>query len=202
MKLKTLLGSVVLLATMANVSARSEGFDYLSKNGKTLESKNAVNLKLQVTEDFQALDEIHYEANFHNHPFKISMASFIHNTRIIAMHAEQVTDNSGFLDYSYLESTTFQGIDFFLLARCATLSDADVTEATDLSHYKANGFDFAPNIYLYQLFKTSPDGNNEVVITYGEKVPNCTKKHESTEFKAAVKTRLEQTITLELTQQG
>jgi hypothetical protein len=49
---------------------------------------------------------------------------------------------------------------------------------------------------MKQYFKTSPNGNSEIVVTYGEKVKDCTSNSVTTSFKAEFNNRMEELVNL------
>ncbi len=69
------------------------------------------------------------------------LAAFLGDSSFIMVHAETVTDNSGFLDYSYLDSTSLNGISFYKRVRCAEIWDEFIEEEHDIRFLNENGFD-------------------------------------------------------------
>ncbi len=177
-------------------TATSNAFDYLAYKDDALQSTHALKFSLEIPRGFQKIEPLHHQAVFNEHPFNVSVAGLIGEKTILAVHAEQVTDDSVFLDYSYMEAATLDGIDFYMKAQCLELPDSTINGAADLRYFKENGFDFHPAVYLKQYFRNAADGNSEYVLSYGRQVSDCTDKTITDIFKHAFNEELEQTVVL------
>jgi hypothetical protein len=181
---------------------KKEEFNYLQIENDTLKSIHGLKYYLQKPEGFKLIKPINYQAVYNNHPFNVSVAAFINDNNIIAVHAEQVTDSSGFLDYSYLEPFSLNRNHFYMKSQCLEINREEIENAHDLRYFKENEFDFFPAIYLKQFFVNSPDGNSEYVITFGEKVSNCSQKTISDSLKKSIDNKIiEYLSTLKKTKQ-
>lgn len=177
---------------------KSLNFAYLEFTGKhTIQATHDLPLAVHVPDGFKQLAPMNHQPEFNGHPFNISTAAFTNGQAIVMVHAERLTDSSGYLDYSYMTPAQLSGLDFYVTERCVEITDALMDEATDLNYFQQQGFDFYPSVYLKQYFVNSPDGNAEFVITYGERIRDCTENTLNDAFKAAFYKRLEETITVQ-----
>ena len=143
-------------------------FMYLDEN--RLVAEHGLPFVLQIPENFEVMKPFSYQADFHGRPFNVTVCAFWKEDTIIAIHAERLADNSGILDYSYMEPDTLSGIQFYRQTHLANLKSSDVHKAKDLKYFKSQGFDFSPSIHLRQYFYHSKDGNAEFVMTLGKKI--------------------------------
>ncbi len=152
---------------------------FLKIEGNTVLAIHGLAFEIEIPKGFRAIAPTSYQARFHDHPFRVTVSALIKEDTIIAIHAERLEDQSGTLDYSYLEETTLSGFPFYTHTKRVDLDVNAVNSAADLRYFKENSFDFAPAIYLKQFFVTSIDGNAEYVLTIGKKISTETENLES-----------------------
>lgn len=146
---------------------------YLRYYEDQLISMHGLNFGLKIPESYTAKPIINYDTNFNNHPFYVSFAPLISSDRFLSVHAEAVTDNSGYLNYSHLDEFKIDDILFYRKDQCVRLSTETVNSMNDLRYVKDLGFGFDSPVYLAQFFKHSFDGNKEYVLTFAQRVANC-----------------------------
>ena len=187
---------LLTLLLTAPMLANGSPFNYLKLSDNKIISTHELKFAISKPAGFKLLGPTNYSAEFNNHPFNITFAAFTKHNKVLAIHAERVSDNSGYLDYSYMEPATLDGIGFYQRVNCAELSAENVSEAQDLAYLAKQGFNFNPAIYLIQFFINSDDGNAEYVITYGEQVTSCDPSTISAEFKTQAQKSLQQIVEL------
>lgn len=149
------------------------GFDFLDVTGNSVQTYHSIKSTLGISDTFRYLGEEHYTANYHGHPFEVNVAAFLSEKALFSIHAEKVSDNSGYLDYSYMEQVFFEDRPFRYSRKCLQLTQEQVDNAPDLHFFKQHGFDFSPHIRLEQFFIVSEDKNSEIVFTYATKHNSC-----------------------------
>ena len=183
-----------LLAQLAKAQDRSAEFQYLQFQGQQLQSVHSIKHNLPVPKGFRKTQIFNHKPTYNGHPFNVTTAGLHDADRIIMVHAEIVTDNSGFLDYSYMDSTRLDGLTFYSKETCLIITDEILSEAKDLKFFQGQGFNFLPAIYMKQFFKNSEDGNQEYVLSYAERVTDCSSTTISNCFKKRFRRRVNKTI--------
>ena len=173
----TFIATVLILTCNAGKAQETDNknqtFNYLEfKDGKIV-STHAIQMVLDIPAGFRQIQPHSYKPVFNGHPFNVTFAAVVNKNTIIMVHAEKVTDDSGFLDYIYMAPVELDGFKFFKKEHCLKLTEEIYNKAVDIKFISDNGFDFGEAIYLKQFFINSPDGNYEYVISYGERVCNC-----------------------------
>ncbi|WP_271766214.1 hypothetical protein [Aquimarina algiphila] len=163
-------------------SEKKVDFNYLQFRDSEIISTHAIKYALQIPSGFSKIPPLNHKPTFNNHPFNVSVAALMKEKHLIIVHAEKVTDNSNFLDYSYMEPVKLNGLNFFMKENCLVLNKKIFKEAADIRYIKKNGFDFGVAIYLKQFFVNSPDKNYEYVLSYGERVCDCSEKTINDDF--------------------
>ncbi|MCC2616221.1 hypothetical protein LJ739_08215 [Aestuariibacter halophilus] len=184
MRLLPLLGGLWLTTALAQPPDTPTPFDYLDTSPERIAVNHGVGIQLPVPGQFNGLGEHHYTSLFEHQPFAISVTGYQHEDLLLAVHAERLEDNAGSLHYDYLTPTTLNGIPFYQQEHCIEFSRSMVDNAQDLRFFRAAGFDFSPGVYLRQYFKTSVDGNADVVITLAQKTDSCSPIAVNKGFKA------------------
>lgn len=192
----TLLLTQFLTGCTTKRAAPGDSFSYLTYDNDVLQSTHDIRFSLKIPEGYRPIAPLNHKATFNEHPFNVSVVGFIGNNRVIAVHAERVTDDYGFLDYSYLEPVRLSGIDFYMKAQCLELPEGVVEDTADLRYFKENGFNFYPNVYLKQFFYNSLDGNSEYILSYGARVADCAENTITDSFKSDIDKEIEGTIRL------
>jgi hypothetical protein len=173
------------------------GFRYLQLEGEVLKSTHQIKLSLKIPDGFSRTEDFNYRPIFNNQPFNVSTAAVYDENRIIMVHAEALPDSSGYIDYSYLDTINILGIDFYTKESCVVMSEELLSNAKDLQFFQSEGFDFYPAIYLNQFFLDTEDGNAEYVLSYGERVSDCSQTTIDQSFKDRFFEKLKSTLVFE-----
>ncbi len=173
------------------------GFSYLQLEAEVLKSTHQIDLSLKIPEGFSRTEDFNYRPIFNNHPFNVSTAAVYDNNRIIMVHAEALADSSGYLDYSYMNTINLHAIDFYTKETCLVITEELLSNAKDLQFFQSEGFDFYPAIYLKQFFLNTEDGNAEYVLSYGERVNDCSETTVNEPFKDLFLEKLKSTVVFE-----
>ena len=125
-----LLSLFLMSCSSIHIKKKPHEFRYLEFKNDTLKSTHAIQLSLKIPSGYRKIVPLNHKAIFNNHPFNVSIAALKRNENIIIVHAEKVTDSSGFLDYSYLKPVILSGINFFMKYEvwsedCIVLSNFD-----------------------------------------------------------------------------
>lgn len=177
-------------------SENNPEFKYLEFEDDVLKSTHDIKFSLKIPDGFSKINPLNHKATFNDHPFNVSVAALISEKTIIMVHAEKVTDSSGFLDYSYLKPASLSGFDFHIRESCFEINEELLDDAVDVLYFQENGFNFYPAMYLKQYFLNTSDGNSEYVLSYGKRVCDCSDKTISDTFKNDFIRELERTILL------
>jgi len=193
-----LLLTLTLFATCSSSIAqniesdKNPEFEYLEFEDDVLKSTHDIKFSLKIPSGFSKIKPLNHKPTFNDHPFNVSTAALISEKTIIMVHAEKVTDSSGFLDYSYLKPASLGGFDFHMKESCTEITDEVLDEAVDVRYFQENGFNFRPAMYLKQYFLNT----SEYVLSYGKRVRDCSDKTISNTFKDDFNRELERTILL------
>lgn len=173
-------------------------FQYLTVDSGVVRSIHKIKHSLHIPRGFNTTQILRHKPIFNEHPFNVS-AIGVHNRDIIIMvHAEAITDSSGYLNYSYMDSTQLDGIKFYASdENCITITDDLLSNAIDLQFFQERGVNFFPAIYMKQYFQNSEDGNYEYVLSYAKRVADCSESTITKSFKKNFKKQLKKTIELE-----
>lgn len=191
-----LIACVSKIETQAQEKPSASDFQYLQFQESSLKSVHAIRLILDIPDGFKRTGFLNHSPVFHEHPFNVSTAAVYDSMTIIMVHAEALADSSGYLNYSYMEAATLNGIEFYSKDNCVEITAALLSNAKDLQFFQNEGFNFYPVIYLKQYFKTTDDGNAEFVLSYGERVCDCSEATISQAFKKQFMDRLNNTVNL------
>lgn len=163
----------VTSSTTELVESEESEKTYLKYSQAQLTSSHGLDFVLKVPRNFSVKPIINYEANFNNHPFYVSFAALMSRDTLLAVHAETVEDESGYLNYGHLERFDIDNIVFYRKDQCVSLDEETISSMNDLSYVKKEGFDFGRPTYLAQFFKHADDGNKEIVLTIARHVADC-----------------------------
>ena len=180
---------IIMLSLLSGAFAHplQSKFDYLKVNGNTVRSVHQIKYSLRVDKSFKFLGEYHHQPTYGGKQFNVSVAAYARGDRLVMVHAEAHTDNSGGLDYSNLKPDPVGGIKFTSREQCAVLAEIpDPESIPDLRFLREVGFAPAPAIFLKQYLIASPDGSAEYVLSYGNRVASCRDEIITPEFKAGI----------------
>ena len=189
---------LTLVIAMAQETQLAKGDSKLIyKKGNTIFSTHELRFALKVPEGYRSSDILHYYPDYHGHPFEVSAISVFNDRSILMLHAERVSDQSGFLEYSYLEKDTLSGLEFYMQDRCFEVTEELLHRAVDLQFFSEAGYIYGPALYIRQYFITSDDGNAEVVLGYAENACDCDDTTINEPFKKFFIQRLREKVSIE-----
>jgi hypothetical protein len=176
-------------------AATAQTFDYLNVDGNTVETTHPAKYRFKLSKALKPLGEFHHQPVYEGVRFNVSLAAFAREDRLLMVHAEMHTDQSGGLDYSKLPPAEVRGVRFNMREQCVTLADVrDPYGNPELRFVRDRGFVVLPPLYLRQFYATSPDGTAEVVLTYATRVESCGGDALTAEFKAGVEKELRSAV--------
>lgn len=175
--------------------AAQNKFDYLRVSGNGVRSTHRIRYSAKIDGSFKRLGEYHHQPTYDGKMFNVSAVAFARGDRLVMIHAEAHTDNSGGLDYSGLKPDPLGGINFTSREQCAALADIpDPYSIPDLRFLRDGGFTPAPAMFLKQFLIASPDGTSEFVLSYGSRVASCGDDVITSEFKAGIDRELRSAV--------
>lgn len=149
-------------------------FAHLAVAAGGIETTHRLGFRIEADGPFVLAGPKHRTDVFNGVPYEISLAAFIEPRRAVVVHAERVKDMSGASDYSDrpmadwpLEGFVSEG------PACLPLSPADIEGEHDLEWLAANGFEPDGAFGYQQYFTTTPDHNDEVVVTLIAEAATC-----------------------------
>lgn len=163
---------LALAAFPASVSA--EAFDYLNRQGNAVTTTHQAGYRIKIDPSFKPLGELHHRQSSGERHFKVSFAAYANGGDIILIHAERLEQDTGILTYQHLPRTSLNGIDFGFREQCVPEeAQADLETNAEALFVREKGFPLQLPFLLTQFLKAAPDGNAEVVISYGRAVASC-----------------------------
>lgn len=149
-------------------------FSYLTRSGDTLQTTHGLNYTFIASGGLELHGPSHRIATFNDVPFEISLAAFIRDDDAIMVHAERVADGSGASNYTRYPESDWPDGDFRLAPPgCVALSEEDIDGEHDLEWLRDRGFTPTGAIYTVQYFASTPDFNDEIVISFLLRVNGC-----------------------------
>ena len=142
---------------------------FLRLENEMLIADHGLPFVFEIPKEWNIIEPFSYRESYHGVRFCVTVCAFWKDETIVAVHAERLEDESGSLDYSYMEPAVLSDLNFYKQDRVAVLDPGAVEKAKDLKYFKSRGFDFSPSIHLRQYFYHSKDGNAEYVVTIGKK---------------------------------
>jgi hypothetical protein len=164
------IAATLLLASVA--SGAATGFSFIEASPNALRTTHAIRLDIARPMGFRTARPTSRDAVFNGHPYKVTLAGFLGRDQAILLHAERVADRSGASNYERLPQADLPG--FRARTQCAAITAADAAEEHDLSWLTQHGWNPAgASLAIRQYFRTTPDYNEEVVISLIAKVDRC-----------------------------
>ena len=148
-------------------------FSHLDSDGTRISTRQAIPLVISADGSMRVTPATHRLADFDGHPFEVSLAALVGSDEAVMVHAERVADSSGRSNYDSLPPAGWPDSRFRLRRQCATIDRETVQAEHDLAYLDRHGFDPVGNLALDQYFATSPDHNQEVVISIVARVADC-----------------------------
>ncbi len=156
------------------LAAAPAPFSYIAVHRTALKSTNGVRIKLQGPAGYRLLRPTSRHATFEGHPYEVTLAALAGKGGAIMFHAEKVTDDSGASNYDALPASSWRA--FHRRSQCASIASGDVAVEHDLKWLADRGWSPIGNLALEQHLKSTPDHNQEVVISLIAKVKGCADK--------------------------
>src|SRR5256885_3029746 len=113
----------LILSLLVGAMPPQVKFDYLKVKGNTVQSTHQIKDVFKIDKSFTRLGEYHHQPTYGDRKFNVSVAAYARGERLIMIHAEAHTDNSGGLDYSNLKPDPVDGINFTSREQCAVLAE-------------------------------------------------------------------------------
>jgi hypothetical protein len=145
----------------------------LRVRGRRLETTRRLQYTVSVPAGYRLAGPESRRAEFHGHPFDVSLAAFLAEDAFVMIHSERVADKSGASNYEDLPADRLDGFPTRSRSMCAELSARDVSGEHDLKFLADHGFAPEPAILLKQHFLTTSDHNEEVVVSLGRRAGGC-----------------------------
>ena len=146
----------------------------LKAHGARLSTLHSLPYQIKGSDDFRLKGPKHRRDIFNEVPYAISLAAFVGEDAALMVHAERVDDGSGASNYDNLDEAGWPDRQFRSSgAECITLEEGDAAGEHDLEWLKANGFDPVGTLLFQQYFASSSDYNDEVVLSFLARVPEC-----------------------------
>jgi len=171
MTIGSAIAAALLLASAA-ANAATPGFSFIASTKNALRTTHSIRLEIARPQGYRIARPTRRNAVFNAHPYEVTLSGFLGRDRAILLHAERVADRSGASDYDKLPESDLPG--FRMRTQCAAISAEDAAEEHDLSWLAANGWNPAgASLAIRQYFRTTPDHNEEVVISLIARVARC-----------------------------
>jgi hypothetical protein len=172
------------------------GFAHLRSRDGGFDSTHGLRYRFEATDALAPVGPLHRTDRFDGNPYEISLAAFVSSESAIMLHVERVADGSGASDYDALAPAGWPDQRFRSEGpNCVDVAIAERDEEHDLRWLQANGFDPVGQLVVQQFFATTPDHNDEIVVTLMRLVADCdeTAAHSGT---AAVLDDLRSVVTI------
>lgn len=153
---------VAACSTVPNVPA---AFAHLNATPRAIETTHGVRLTLDSPSGFRLAGPTHRTAEFDGHPYEVSLAAFLGSDEAVMVHAERVADRSGASNYQDLPAADWPGTGFRQRGYCVAVTPDMVAAEHDLNWLRGHGWDPAGNVAAVQYLATTPDFNEEVVVS-------------------------------------
>ncbi len=171
--------SIAALALLAGCSEADEAQEtrfasLLRAEAGVLRSTHSLPYRFEASGPYTLTDVSDRQDMFNGVPYNISRAAFISEDAAVMVHAETVADKSGASNYDELPLADWPAPGFRSEGSvCIVLSDADVEGEADPEWLSDNGFDVVGALSFGQYFLSSPDYNDELVVSLFVRVPSC-----------------------------
>jgi len=166
----SLIATALLLASAP--PGATVGFSFIEASPNALRTTHNTRLEIVRPKGFRIARPTSRSTAFNAHPYDVTLAGFLGRDQAILLHAERVTDRSGASNYDTLPPGDLAG--FRVRTQCAAIAAVDVAEEHDLAWLAQHGWNPAgASLAIRQYFRTTPDHNEEVVISLIAKVERC-----------------------------
>ncbi|MBY8825032.1 hypothetical protein [Sphingomonas colocasiae] len=170
MTIRSAIAAALVFA--ASAAAAAPAFSFITASPHALRTTHAIRLELARPGRFRVAAPTSRDAVFNTRPYQVTLAGFLARDRAILLHAERVADRSGASNYDHLPTGDLP--EFRVRTQCAAITAADAAEEHDLSWLARHGWNPAgASLAIRQYLRTTPDHNEEVVISLIAKVDRC-----------------------------
>jgi hypothetical protein len=153
--------------------AAGPAFAHLEVRGRVIRSRTALPLSVAAPPHFRRAGPEHRVAEFDGHPFEVSLAAWLGESGAVMVHAERVRDGSGASNYDALPTADWPGPHFRMRSYCVTVTAEQVAEEHDLRFLDRAGWSPLGPVALEQYLRTTPDHNQEVVVSLVVRGVDC-----------------------------
>jgi hypothetical protein len=116
----------------------------------------------------------HRTDQFGDNPYEISLGALMSEIGVVMIHAERVADQSGASNYEAKPPSDWPDQSFRSDgAVCIDVPASEIEGEHDLEWLQDNGFEPSGSLAYAQYFATTPDFNDEIVITLLAPVSSC-----------------------------
>lgn len=158
----------------AGGSGPATGFAHLVRRSGGFESTHGLPYRFVAAASLTAAGPLHRTDRFHDVPYEISLAAFVCAETAFMVHAERVADRSGASNYDGMKPSSWPDARFRTNGpTCMTVQSEERDEEFDLRWLQANGFDPTGTLAVQQFFASTPDHNDEIVLTLMRHVAAC-----------------------------
>ena len=132
-------------------------------------------LSYTITSDqLKAAGPKHRTDQFGDNPYEISLAAFVSKKGAVMIHAERVANQSGASNYEDKPRSNWPDDSFRSDGVvCIEVPAAEIEGEHDLEWLRDKGFEPSGTLAYAQYFATTPDYNDEIVVTLLARVAAC-----------------------------
>ena len=177
-------GAVILTSLAAACAApqaltpSTPDFSHAETSDGAIVTRLDLKMRVEASPGFHTTPVSHRIAQFGTHPYEVSLAALISADEAVMVHAERVADASGASNYDDLPLAGWPNERFRLRSMCAAIDAPTVEEEHDLDFLQRHGWSPVGNLALEQYLVTTPDHNQEVIISLATRVPDCSRADE------------------------
>jgi len=179
------------LAACGTVPDAPRPFAHLEATPRAIRTTHGVRLTLRSPSGFRLAGPTHRTAEFDGHPYEVSLAAFLGSDEAVMVHAERVADRSGASNYQNLPAADWPGAGFRRRGYCVAVTPEMVAAEHDLNWLRGHGWDPAGNVAAVQYLATTPDFNEEVVVSLLVRNVDCGDPDSVERATAALRARVE-----------
>jgi hypothetical protein len=127
-----------------------------------------------TSDQLTAKGPIHRTDQFGDNPYEISLAAFFSEKGVVMIHAERVVNQSGASNYQDKAQSHWPDASFRSDGvTCIEVPASEIEGEHDLEWLRDNGFEPGGPLAYAQYFASTPDFNDEIVVTLLARVATC-----------------------------
>jgi hypothetical protein len=173
-----LVAALAAACTTTPPAEPAASFSFLATSGSAIVTRHSIPLRVEADPAFRVTAPSDRVARFDEHPYQVSLAALLGEREAVMVHAERVADSSGASNYDSLPAADWPDSRFRLRSMCAPIDAASVDQEHDLGFLRRNGWNPEGQLALEQYLATTPDHNQEVVISLVVHVSDCGRTQE------------------------